>query len=62
MSYESQPLAGYAMPSASSQGRVHPEAGAEEGATSCFQLDRERIVRSRAFRQLVLVGVATANS
>lgn len=52
MSEESQPLAGYAMSSAASRGRVHPEAPSEGEATSCFQRDRERIVRSRAFRRL----------
>ena len=59
-SFESQPLAGYAMSSAGSRGRVHEEPTPDEVATSCFQRDRERIVRSRAFRRLLEPAVHEA--
>lgn len=47
---EAVELAPYALPSAASQGRTHAEADADYG--TAFQRDRERIVRSRAFRRL----------
>jgi dGTPase len=43
-------LAGHAMRSSRSRGRVHPEA--EPRFRTCFQRDRDRIVHSTAFRRL----------
>ena len=47
---EDQLLAPYAMRSAASRGRVHPEA--EHPFRMAFQRDRDRIIHSTAFRRL----------
>jgi len=47
---EARELAPYAMPSGASQGRVHDEPDLLHG--TAYQRDRERVVRSRAFRRL----------
>ncbi|MBZ0251833.1 MAG: deoxyguanosinetriphosphate triphosphohydrolase [Candidatus Methylomirabilis sp.] len=47
---ERRRLAPYAMLSADSRGRVHPES--EHPLRTCFQRDRDRIVHSNAFRRL----------
>lgn len=47
---EQQLLAPYAMPSASSRGRVHPEPPTEY--RTAYQIDRERVVHCTAFRRL----------
>ena len=43
-------LAPYAMPSARSRGRVHPESA--DRYRTVFQIDRERIIHCAAFRRL----------
>ncbi len=47
---ERERLAPWAVPSAASRGRVHPEP--EHAYRTAFQRDRDRIVHSRAFRRL----------
>ena len=47
---EAQSLAPWGMRSASSRGRLHPEA--EHAMRTCFQRDRDRIVHSSSFRRL----------
>jgi dGTPase len=47
---EAERLAPFAVKSADSRGRVHPEP--EHPYRTCFQRDRDRIVHSRAFRRL----------
>lgn len=47
---EAEMLASYAMKSADSRGRYHPEE--EHSLRTCFQRDRDRIVHSSAFRRL----------
>ncbi|MBL4845607.1 MAG: deoxyguanosinetriphosphate triphosphohydrolase [Planctomycetes bacterium] len=47
---EARELAAYAMPSGATRGRVHEEPESAHGTP--FQRDRERVVRSRAFRRL----------
>ncbi len=47
---ESRELAPFAMKSADSQGRTHPEA--EHDLRTRFQRDRDRVIYSRAFRRL----------
>ncbi len=47
---EERNLAGYAMHSRNSRGRVHPEADAP--FRTCYQRDRDRIIHSTAFRRL----------
>ncbi|MCY3936120.1 MAG: deoxyguanosinetriphosphate triphosphohydrolase [Anaerolineaceae bacterium] len=48
--WESQSLAPYALRSAESRGRLHPEA--EPRHRTAFQRDRDRIIHSEAFRKL----------
>ncbi|MEM7797890.1 MAG: dGTP triphosphohydrolase, partial [Chloroflexota bacterium] len=47
---ERQTLAPYALKSADSRGRVHPEK--ESNTRTAFQRDRDRIIHTRAFRRL----------
>jgi dGTPase len=47
---EAERLAPFAVKSAESRGRLHPEP--EHPYRTCFQRDRDRIVHSRAFRRL----------
>jgi len=47
---EEKELAPYAMKSARSRGRVHPEA--EHPLRTCYQRDRDRIIHSSSFRRL----------
>ena len=47
---EEQRLAPYAMPSALSRGRRHPEE--EHDYRTAYQRDRDRIIHSRALRRL----------
>jgi dGTPase len=47
---EARELAPYAMPSGGTRGRVHQEPESTHGTP--YQRDRERVVRSRAFRRL----------
>ncbi len=47
---EEEFLAGYAMKSRASRGRVHPSP--DHGFRSAFQRDRDRVVHSHAFRRL----------
>ncbi len=47
---EAETLAPYAMKSAESRGRVHPEA--EAPYRTCYQRDRDRIIHCKAFRRL----------
>ncbi|MHC4593061.1 MAG: deoxyguanosinetriphosphate triphosphohydrolase, partial [Planctomycetota bacterium] len=47
---ESETLAPYAMKSAESQGRQHPEP--EAAYRTCYQRDRDRIIHCKAFRRL----------
>ncbi len=47
---EAERLAPFAVKSAESRGRLHPES--EHPYRTCFQRDRDRIVHSRAFRRL----------
>jgi dGTPase len=48
--FEDKFLAPYAMKSADSRGRVHPED--EHAYRSCYQRDRDRVIHSAAFRRL----------
>lgn len=48
---EGKTLAPYAVKSAQSEGRVHPEE--DDALRTCFQRDRDRIIHSKAFRRLM---------
>ena len=48
---EEQILAPYALKSGKSKGRAHPEPTVEQSRTN-FQLDRDRIIHTKAFRRL----------
>jgi len=50
LEWENHYLSSYAMKASQSKGRVYPEE--PSSYSTCFQLDRERIVHSKAFRRL----------
>lgn len=53
-------LASYAMPSAASRGRVHPEP--EDPYRTVYQIDRERVIHCAAFRRLEYKTQVFANN